>query len=55
MPAVKGEIQSAVWGARDAKWIQLEGERSQEKVPSGKRAPRRWRQPDSLEQRIGPR
>lgn len=31
--AAKAEIQSGVWQARDKKWIELDGERRQEKAP----------------------
>lgn len=33
MPAAKSAIQSHIWKTRDAKWIKLEGERTQEKSP----------------------
>ncbi len=42
----KSEIQSTTWRARDSKWIELEGERKQEKgaAPSQSNAPMRQQQ-----------
>ncbi|HEY3355862.1 MAG TPA: hypothetical protein VGQ83_21595 [Polyangia bacterium] len=41
MPAAKAAIQSEVWGARDKKWIRLDGERRQEKNASPAPRPQR--------------
>jgi hypothetical protein len=57
--AAKSAIQSEVWGARDKKWIELDGERRNEKA--GKQRyerryrPQRFEQLPQQEQRIGPR